>query len=45
MDILGFENVLREAENLMRDQGSANESDSDNGDSSNKAAAGSTASH
>ena len=37
--------VLQEVENLMRDQGAANEGDNDNGDSSNKAATGSTASH
>ena len=36
--------ILQEAENL-RYQGAANENDSDNGDSSNKVAIGSTASH
>ena len=44
VDFLGFEGVLQEAENLMRDQG-ANDSDSDNGDSSNDVATGSTSSY
>ena len=41
MDFLGFESVLQEAENLMRDQGT-NDSDSDDGDSGNEMATGST---
>ena len=45
VDFLGFESVLQETENLMRDQGAANERDCGKGDSSNKAATGSTASH
>ena len=36
-DFLGFEGVLQDAENLMRDQG-ANDSDSDNRDSNNEVA-------
>ena len=39
VDFLGFEDVLQEAENLMRNQG---DNDSDDGDSSNEMATGST---
>ena len=41
VDFLGFEDVLQEAENLMRNQGD-NDSDSDDGDSGNEMATGST---
>ena len=41
VDFLGFEDVIQEAENLMRDQG-ANDSDSNDGDSGNEIATGST---